>query len=167
VKIVLETTRLVLREMTEADADSLRELSGNPNVMRHILDEPPLATREEALAVLRTRVFPQYAQRLGRWACVLKATGDFIGWCGVKHVPEDGEYDLGYRFFEHHWGHGYATEAAGAVLAHARERLAGERVVGIAMVDNGASLRVLEKIGMVFEKRIAESGRQLAVYVMK
>jgi ribosomal-protein-alanine N-acetyltransferase len=163
---MLETRRLLLREMTEADADHLFALSQNPNVTRYIVGEPPLTTREQALAVLRERVFPQYAHGLGRWACIEKSSGDFIGWCGVKHVPEDGEYDVGYRFFEEHWGKGYATEAASAVCDFARRQLQGKRVVGKAMLENRASRRVLEKVGLVFEGEIEEEGCALAVYVL-
>lgn len=163
---MLETRRLLLREMTEADAENLFALNQNPNVTRYILGEPPLTTREQALAILRERVFPQYAHGLGRWACIEKSSGDFIGWCGVKHVPEEGEYDLGYRFFEQHWGKGYATEAASAVCEFARRQLHGKRVVGKAMLDNRASRRVLEKIGLVFEGDVEEEGCQLAVYVL-
>jgi RimJ/RimL family protein N-acetyltransferase len=162
----METRRLLLREMTEDDADLLFALNQNPNVMRYILGEPPLTTREQALAVLRERVFPQYAHGLGRWACIEKLSGDFTGWCGVKHVPENGEYDLGYRFFEQHWGKGYATEAASAVCDFARKHLHGKRVVGKAMRDNRASRRVLEKIGLVFEGEVESEGGRLAVYVL-
>ncbi len=103
---------------------------------------------------------------LGRWACVEKESGDYLGWCGIKHLPEDGEYDLGYRFFERCWGKGYATEAARAVCAWARERLRGERVVAKAMVGNVASRRVLEKSGLHFEGEIESEGVRLAVYAL-
>jgi ribosomal-protein-alanine N-acetyltransferase len=161
----LETARLLLREMTEDDADHLLALGRNPNVMRFIPGEPPVTTREDALAVLRERVFPQYAMGLGRWACIVKSSGDFIGWCGVKHMPGD-EYDVGYRFFEEHWGKGYATEAASVVCEFAREHLRGKRVVGKAVHDNHASRRVLEKIGMTFEGEEESDGCRLAVYVL-
>jgi ribosomal-protein-alanine N-acetyltransferase len=162
----LETRRLLLREMTDADADHLLLLNQNPNVTHYIMGESPLTTREQALAVLRERVFPQYAHGLGRWACIEKSTGDYIGWCGIKHMPEDGEYDVGYRLFEEHWGQGYATEAAGAVCDFARKHLQGKRVVGKAMRENRASRRVLEKIGMVFEGEVDSEGCRLAVYVL-
>jgi RimJ/RimL family protein N-acetyltransferase len=165
-RTMLETTRLILREMTEADAANLFALNQNPNVTRYIVGEPPLISHEQALAILRERVFPQHAAGLGRWACIEKSTGDFIGWCGIKHVPEDGEYDLGYRFLEQYWGHGHATEAASAVCDYARRHLAGKRVVGKAMLDNHASRRVLEKVGMVFEGEAEEEGCLLAVYVL-
>jgi RimJ/RimL family protein N-acetyltransferase len=163
---IIETQRLILREMTESDAEHLLALSQSPNVMRYILDEPPLTSREEALAALRERVFPQYAQGLGRWACVEKSSGDYIGWCGIKHMPDDGEYDLGYRFFEEHWGKGYATEAASATCDFARRHLPGKRVVGKAMRDNVASRRVLEKVGLVFEGESENEGCTIAVYVL-
>lgn len=163
---MLETQRLILREMTEADAGNLFALSQNPNVTRYIPGEPPLETQEQALAVLRERVFPQHALGLGRWACIEKSTGAFIGWCGIKHIPEDGEYDVGYRFFEQYWGNGYATEAGAAVCEFAREKLAGKRVVGKAMLDNHASRRVLEKLGLVFERNAEEDGCVVAVYVL-
>jgi ribosomal-protein-alanine N-acetyltransferase len=166
-KMVLETERLILREMTEADADNLFELNQSPNVTRYIPGEPPLTTRDDAVVVLRERVFPQYERSLGRWACIVKASGDFIGWCGVKHEPEHEEYDLGYRFLERYWGLGYATEAARGALAYARAHLAGERVVGKAMPENRASIRVLEKIGLVFEGTTEEDGCLLRVYVMR
>jgi ribosomal-protein-alanine N-acetyltransferase len=164
--IPLETPRLILREMTEADADALFALSQNPSVTRYIIGESALATHEEALAVLRERVFPQYALGLGRWACVEKASGDFLGWCGIKYLAEHDEYDLGYRFFEHTWGKGYATEAARAACDFARARLPGKRVVGKAMLDNAASRRVLEKVGLVYEGDAVEDGVSLAVYVL-
>jgi ribosomal-protein-alanine N-acetyltransferase len=164
--MMLETRRLILREMTEADDEHLLALGRNPNVTRYIVGEPPLTTRQEALAVLHERVFPQYVHGLGRWACIEKSGGAFIGWCGVKHIPEDGEYDLGYRFLEEHWGKGYATEAASAVCDFARRQLQGKRVVGKAMLDNRASRRVLEKIGLVYEGEIEEEGCQVAVYVL-
>ncbi len=165
--VMLETPRLLLREMTEADADEVLRLSANPNVRRYIPGEPPPTNRDEALKILRELVFPQYPARLGRWACVRKEDGAFLGWCGVKHVVDAGEYDLGYRFLEEHWGRGYASEAAAAVLAYARRELAGKRVVGRAMVENRASVRVLEKIGLVYEGEERDEYGRLAVYVMK
>lgn len=166
-KTILETERLILRELTEADADNLLALNASPSVTRYIPGEPPLTTRDQALVILRERVFPQYGRGLGRWACILKMGGDFIGWSGVKHVPEHAEYDIGYRFIERYWRYGYATEAARGVLAYARQHLAGERVVGKAMPENRASIRVLEKIGLVFEGDTEEDGYPLRVYVMR
>lgn len=163
---ILETARLLLREMTEADAEHLLALGRNPNVMRYIPGEPPVTTLDDALTALRERVFPQYARGLGRWACIEKTSGAFIGWCGIKHMADDDEYDIGYRFFEEHWQKGYATESARAVCDFARRRLAGRRVLGKAVRDNVASRHVLEKIGLVYEGEETDEGAPVAVYVL-
>jgi RimJ/RimL family protein N-acetyltransferase len=163
IRAELETERLVLREMTEADAGHLVRLGQNPNVTRY-LPEPQLAGVAEALRLLQTVIFPQYVNRVGRWAVVLRETGEFMGWCGLKYYADVDEYDLGYRFFEEHWGHGYATEAARAVLRYGIERWRGARIVGKAIVENLASRRVLEKIGLTFESYITEECGEVAVY---
>lgn len=150
--IIFGTERLVLREMTEEDAPQLLALHRNPNVMRFIPGEPPLRTVEDAIALMRDNVFLQYARGVGRWACIEKASGAYVGWSGVKYIAEDDEYDVGYRFHEEYWGKGFATESARGVCDFARARLAGERVVGKAMHGNVASRRVLEKAGMEYEK---------------
>jgi len=88
----------------------------------------------------------------------------FIGWCGLKYDPAANEYDLGYRFIQNYWGKGYATEAARGVLEYCREHLTGKRIVGKALIENVASIRVLEKIGMQFERNEEDSDGTVAVY---
>jgi RimJ/RimL family protein N-acetyltransferase len=145
--IKLETPRLLLREMTEGDAERLRVMNEHPNVLRFTGDGP-LTDDAQAVELLRTRVFPQYPRGVGRWAIVERAEGHFVGWCGLKWDAEAAEYDLGYRLLEAHWGRGYATEAARACLEWGRRELAGQRIVARVHVENEASIRVLEKIGM-------------------
>ncbi len=164
-QVILQTDRLYLREMTEDDAAHIFQLNSNPNVVRYV-GEPTLSSEEEALHILHTHVFPQYkAYRVGRWAVILKETSAFIGWCGLKFLADEQEYDLGYRFMEEHWGNGYATEAARAVLEYGRKHLAGARIAGRAMVDNRASIHVLEKTGMRLEGYSQEHGGTAAVYI--
>jgi RimJ/RimL family protein N-acetyltransferase len=163
---ILQTERLLLREMTEADAEHLVRLAQNPNVTRY-LPEPPLAGVEEAVRLLKAVIFPQYANRIGRWAVVRRDTGELIGWCGLKYIAGANEYDLGYRYFEEHWGRGYATEAALAVLRYGVERLRGARIVGKAMVGNAGSRRVLEKVGLAFEAYVVEDCGAFEAYVVE
>jgi RimJ/RimL family protein N-acetyltransferase len=150
--IKLETPRLVLREMTEADAERLRVMNEHPNVLRFTGDGR-LADDAQAIDLLRSRVFPQYQRGVGRWAIVERAGGQFVGWCGLKWDADAAEYDLGYRLLEAHWGRGYATEAARACLEWGRRELVGQRIVARVHVENAASIRVLEKIGL---RRIGE-----------
>ncbi len=161
---ILSTSRLNLREITEADAANIFRMNSTPSVVRYI-GEPVLKSEEEALHILHTHIFPQYQQYgIGRWAVELKENSEFIGWCGLKFLADEQVYDLGYRFLEDHWGNGYATEAAQAVLDYGRQHLAGARIIGKAMVDNSASIRVLEKIGMRFEAHTIEHGGTAAMY---
>src|SRR5205823_10738173 len=81
-----------------------------------------------------------------------KPTGEVIGFAGLKYLDDVNEVDLGYRFFKEHWGKGLATEASKPVVAYGFEVLRLHRIVGIADIENKASIRVLEKVGFRFEK---------------
>jgi RimJ/RimL family protein N-acetyltransferase len=162
----LETERLVLRELDEADAPLLVALNEHPAVQRFTSDGP-LRDRAAAVDVLRTHVFPQYRSHgIGRWAVERKADGLALGWCGLKWLSERGEYDIGYRLLPSHWNQGYATEAARACLEFARMRLGEARVVALIHVENAASVRVAHKLGLRFSHTEQEQEGDIAVYVM-
>lgn len=149
--IILETPRLYLRQFTEADIPVIQELNNNPEVVKY-LHEPLLDTEEKAKEILINHILPQYKLNLGRWATFVKETNEFIGWCGLKYRPELEEIDLGYRFSPKYWGKGYATEAAQYALDYGLKTLKLKVITGRAHVENIASLKVLEKIGMKFLK---------------
>jgi RimJ/RimL family protein N-acetyltransferase len=148
-KILLETERLYFREFTMDDAEMLFEMHQDPEITRYVRDAVPWDTLELTQKILREFILPQYENKIGRWAVYVKENNVFIGWCGLKKV--DDEYDLGYRFIQKYWGRGYATEAAAAVLTYGVE-LGLEHIMGRAAVANEASVNVLKKIGMTFEK---------------
>jgi ribosomal-protein-alanine N-acetyltransferase len=100
---------------------------------------------------LLTSSFPQYEQNnYGRWALHLKGTLEFMGWCGLKKLPEREYPDLGYRFMKKYWGKGYAYEAASKTIAFGFQVLQLPGIFAAAHVDNIASWKVLEKCGMRF-----------------
>lgn len=145
--IIIETERLLLRNFTMDDAQLIFDLNQDPEVTRYTGD--PIKDLDHAAEVLERVILPQYAlYKHGRWAVLVKPDLEFIGWCGLKARPERNEIDLGYRFMQKSWGRGYATEAAFACLKYGFEQLGIPRIVGRAMPQNTASLRVLEKIGM-------------------
>ena len=164
--MLLLTERLALREMTANDAEALYRLSLVPLIERFTGD-PPLADVAAAAALLEERIFPQYrSYGVGRWAVVRRSDDAFLGWCGLKYLADRDEYDLGYRLFEEHWGQGYGTEAADAVLAWGRQRLGDARIAATVLLDNASSIHVLEKIGMVRERVVEdEPGGAVAIYV--
>ena len=146
---IIDTKRLLLRTFTVDDASLIYELNLHPDVTRYTGD--PIRDLQHAQEVLYQVILPQYAlYNHGRWAVHVKPGLEFIGWCGLKNRPERNEIDLGYRFIKEAWGNGYATEAAYACLKYGFEKLHLPRIVGRAMPDNIASLRVLEKCNMQF-----------------
>jgi RimJ/RimL family protein N-acetyltransferase len=149
--IIFETPHLILRRITEADASLILALNSDPAVLKY-LHEPVLQNEEHAREIIRNIILPQYENNLGRWAIITKGNNEFIGWCGLKHRPELEEIDLGYRLKPTVWGNGFATEAAAATLDHGFKKLHLSIITGRAHVENIASLKVLEKIGMTFIK---------------
>lgn len=147
--IILQTPRLILRQFTEADAPLILSLNSDPEIVKYV-HEPTLKTIEHAQEILNNIILPQYQNNLGRWAIHTKNNMDFIGWCGLKYRPELDEIDLGYRLMQKAWGHGYATEAAQASLEHGFNELNLKLITGRAHIENLASIKVLEKIGMDF-----------------
>lgn len=147
---ILQTSRLLLREFTPDDADSFYRLNSNPNVIRYTGDAA-FETVGAAKAFLES--YGDYRLNgYGRWAVIDKTNGEFLGWCGLKYDAHSNETDIGFRFFEKYWNEGYATESAKACVDYGFEQLGLTEIVGRAMISNTASIRVLEKIGLVFEK---------------
>lgn len=148
--ITLTTPRLLMRQLVEEDAEELYILNSDPEVLRYTGDVP-FASVEEARAFIRH--YDQYAlYRRGRLGLFLKDTGAFIGWCGLKYHPQNGETELGFRLKRAYWNQGYATEAARASLNYGFGDLQLVTIVGRVIKENTASIRVLEKIGMRYWK---------------
>jgi RimJ/RimL family protein N-acetyltransferase len=146
--VIIETDRLLLRTFTAEDAPLIYNLNLDPEVIRYTLD--PIPDIDHAKQVLEKTILPQYAlYNHGRWAVHTKPGLEFIGWCGLKTRPERNEIDLGYRFIKSAWSNGYATEAAYGCIRYGFEKLHLQRIVGRALPGNPASIRVLEKCGMI------------------
>lgn len=166
VKAILETERLLLREFVLDDLPEFFRLASDPDVTRYTGDG--CNTLEEARQGMIDRPLRDYrVHGFGRWAVVLKSTGKVIGFAGLKYLEESAEVDLGYRFFKEHWGQGLATEAARAILNFGITELKLHRIIGIADVENKASRRVLEKVGMRWERITTDGQYEIAHYVME
>jgi len=151
----LETERLLLRWLTVDDLVVFNELGSNPEIIRY-LGNRPFASLDVARETLTSAPLKDYATYgYGRFACVWKQTGQVIGLCGPKFLPDAGEVDLGYRFLPSFWGMGLATESALVVIDYARHELGLRRLVGWVHPDNVASAHVLTKLGFSFERKTA------------
>jgi RimJ/RimL family protein N-acetyltransferase len=150
---ILETERLRLRHLEPADLDDLYALYRDPEMRRYFPDGTLTLeeTREELEWFLNGH--PRRPE-LGLWATVDKASGRFLGRCGLLMWQIDGreEVEVAYLIDKRYWGQGLATEAAAAIRDHAFETLGLSRLVCLIDQDNAASIRVAEKIGMAFEK---------------
>lgn len=156
-KIYLETERLILRELRESDIDGIFELDSNEKVHEY-LGKNPIKTKEQALTNIQF-IRTQYKELgIGRFACIEKASGDFIGWSGLKFNTGEKEklnghqdfIDIGYRFIPKYWGKGYGYESAVACLEFGFNQMNYNTIYGAADVDNIGSNKILSKIGLQF-----------------
>lgn len=166
-KKILETERLYFRQFTLDDAEILYQMHQDPAITKYTGDPIPWDSVELVAKILQEAILPQYEKSIGRWATFIKEGDVFIGWCGLKDV--DGEVDLGYRYLQQYWGKGYATEAARAVLQYGIDNKI-RNIVGRASVENIASVKVLEKIGLSFFEFYTEKeppGEKSVKYICK
>ncbi|MCA1578420.1 MAG: GNAT family N-acetyltransferase [Acidobacteria bacterium] len=149
---LLETERLILRELTFDDAPFILTLLNDPSFLRYINDKN-VRNVEDARQYMLNGPMASYAQNgFGLYLVALKDTAVPIGLCGLLKREELPDPDLGFAFLPDYWGKGFALEAARAVMNDARERLGQNRVLAIVMPDNDASIRLLEKLGMTFDR---------------
>ncbi|HFK5527288.1 TPA: GNAT family N-acetyltransferase [Elizabethkingia anophelis] len=130
-KPILETERLLLRELNSDDAGDFFNLNENPNVIKYTGDKA-FQNIDEAREFLEN--YQNYRLNgYGRWAVMSKENNEFVGWCGLKYNSSTDETDVGFRFFEHYWNKGFATESAGACIDYGFKNLNLNAVVGRAM----------------------------------
>lgn len=152
----LTTARLRLRPVDETDAGDLVALHTDRVVLRY-WDDPPWAGPEVAADFVR-RSHAVAADGTGARVVVERVDdGAFLGWCGVNGWnAQHGTARVAYIYRQEAWGHGFATEAAEALLGWAFEALPLRRVQTEVDPRNGASARVLEKLGFVREGLLRE-----------
>jgi len=151
--VYLETDRVVLRRVTQADAEELVALHADPEVMRYLGGvEDPESVRNETLPAWLA--YYESGDDHGYWIAEDRATGEWLGWFHLRpeHEPPF-ELEVGYRLKRAAWGKGYATEGTKALIAKAFDELGVDRVVATADEPNVASRRVMEKSGLRFVER--------------
>lgn len=149
-KTIIETKRLILRNWTDADCDALFEILRDRKVVRYIADGKPF-TMEKVKEFLTWAENYQRENGFCRWKVIEKSNGEIIGSCGFARPQGTEEIELGYLFAQKHWGKGFATEIAEAVMLYGFYKLGFREIIAITDLENIASQKVLEKIG--FTKR--------------
>lgn len=164
-KIILQTERLFLRQLTLDDIDLLCGIFSDPVAMQHY---PKTLDLEETKSWIQT-ILGNYAKYgAGMWACHLKTTGEFVGQVGIHFHPDvDGQFEVevGYLLLREYWHNGYATEAARASINYARDKLGHKRIISLIKPENTPSRRVAERNGLEIEKEITYKGIKCFVYL--
>ena len=152
--MVIETPRLRLRHMTTADAAVILAVLNDPAFLAFVGDKG-VRTVEQARAYLETGPIAMYAHRgFGQYLAELRETGTPVGICGLIKRDALPHADVGFALFPAFRGQGFAFEAASAVLDHARGALGMSAVLAITHQENVVSQRLLEKLGLRFERLV-------------
>ncbi|NET27379.1 GNAT family N-acetyltransferase [Okeania sp. SIO1I7] len=148
--VEIETERLKLRQFILDDLDELYNLYHNPKVMKYV--GKGILTKPETEAKIFSIIKSWEKNNFGMWAVVHKRDHKMIGRCGFCFLDNTPEIELGYLLNPVYWYRGLATEAAKASLRYGFEQLKLEKIVAVAQPENIASRRVMEKVGMKYEK---------------
>jgi len=158
--IVLQTERLVLRRLSSGDSEFILELLNQPSFLQYIGDKG-VRNNDDAINYIKTGPVASYERfGFGLYLVELKGTAVPIGICGLLKRDTLPDVDVGFAFLPEYWSRGYAFEAAEAVMNYGKEVLGLRRIVAITSLDNEASIRLLEKIGLKFERLIKLSEDQ-------
>jgi [ribosomal protein S5]-alanine N-acetyltransferase len=161
--LILETSRLLLREFVPQDADALAAVLGDPVAMQFY---PAPFDREGVAEWIAKNIGRYQRDGHGLWAMVLKDSGELVGDCGciLQEVEGTNHVEVGYHVRRDLWGKGYATEAARTCVEYAFTALGATRVISMIRPENVRSIRVAEKNGLRCEKIIFWRGYEHCIY---
>lgn len=159
----IETSRLRLRHFTLNDLNQLYPIYSNPEVNKYI--GKGAKTEDETRAALM-KMIQHWQHGFGMWAVVHKESNKLIGRCGLCFLDNTSEVELGYALDKPYWNLGLATEGSLASLKYGFEIVGLERIVGIARPENVASQRVMQKVGMTYEKNAYFYNSEVVYYAI-
>lgn len=159
----IETFRLRLRDFTPDDLDDLFQIYSNPEVMKYI--GKGVRTKDETQSALVSMI-KHWEHGFGMWAMIHKQSDKMIGRCGLCFLDNTLEVELGYALDLPYWNMGLATEVSLASLKYGFEEIGLERIVAIAKPENIASQRVMQKVGMKYEKNAHYYNSNVVYYAL-
>ena len=164
---MIETERMHLLPWEAADWSAFRPIVIDPEVMRFITFGHPLS--DDEIRAFVARQIDGFAERgFCLWKLIRKSDSTLIGFCGIQPLVVEGvpEIEIGWRLARDSWRQGYASEAARASLRDGVARCKLNRIVAIALPENIASRRVMEKIGMEYERNIMHKDLDHVLYAI-
>lgn len=162
-RVIAETKRLIIREMTTDDAAFVRELINTPKFHRYIADRG-VRTVAEAEEYIDARFLANYRKHGFSMFAVCLRDGTPIGNCGFVRRDTLAGPDIGFAFLPEYEGKGYGLESAAAMMRYGHETLGFKDVYAITSLDNDASIRLLEKLGMRLQTTIEQDGERLNLF---
>lgn len=165
-EIVLQTDRLILRRLCTDDAQFMLDLLNDEAFLRHIGDRGVRTLDDARQYILNGPVVSYSKHGFGFYRVELGETGVSIGIAGLAKRESLGDVDVGFAFLPAYRSQGYAYESASAVMTYARNTLGLTRIVAITSSANEDSARLLEKIGLRFERmiRIADDEPEIRLF---
>ncbi|GAB2566006.1 GNAT family N-acetyltransferase [Spirosoma areae] len=151
---MLDTERLLIRPFSVDDAGFVLELLNTPSWLAFIGDRNVKTTDDARQYILDGPLTSYERFGFGPYVVELKSTAVPIGLCGLHKRETLADIDIGFAFLPEYTGKGYGYEAASAVISYGNTVLGLTRVTGITKPTNQNSIRLLEKLGLLFEKRI-------------
>ena len=163
--MIIETDRLLMRPPARGDLEALVRMRSDEDVSRY-LGGAGLQTPEFIDRRLDFYIACHARHGFAMGALINKSGGEMVGWGGLQPLEETGEIEVGYGFGKAHWGKGYATEAAAAWLRYGFEQAGLARIVAVAVPENTGSRRVMEKLGMRYEKNQRHYNTDCVLYAI-
>ncbi len=152
--VIIETQRLILKEFTAEDSEFIIELLNSPGWLKYI-GSRDIMTQEDAVNYIENRIRRSYLESgFGFYLIEIRANGVKAGMCGLVKRENLEEVDIGFALLPQYENFGYAYESAEAVMNYAKDKLKLHRLAAITVPYNNSSVKLLEKLGMKFEKTI-------------
>ena len=162
-KAIITTERLRLRPLGSGDLEQVHELWTDPGVRRFLFDDQVISVEQAASEITQSNERFK-TDGCGLWGATLRDKPELIGFCGYRPFHDPPKLQLLYGFHPDHWSKGFATEAARAMIRFGFEQVGLSSILASADAPNTASLRVMEKAGMSFDRRETINGMDTISY---
>lgn len=161
---ILRSDRLILRPIAMSDVDALHQFWTDPAVRKYLWDNEVIS-RDTVVEIVESSDATFRELGSGLFALELRdAPDELVGFCGLRRMDEGDDMELLYGILPRHWGEGLISEAARRVLHHGFEECGLARIMGATDTPNQRSVRVMQRLGMVFEERREYKGLDTVFY---
>ncbi|MGD9202196.1 MAG: GNAT family N-acetyltransferase [Chitinispirillia bacterium] len=157
----IETERLIIQSFVESDIDEYAKIVNDGRVTKYLINTSP-RSYQEASDFVKEIITEESETGIARYAVILKENNKLIGFCGFKAF--DDYTDFGWLYGFEHWGNGYGSEAALAVFDYGIQELQLTDMVSGTVIENVASVKIIEKLGFEYKTHREKNGNRLAIH---